>query len=397
MKKIFTLLLFLSLVDCAVGQQQYGWVQKSSLPASGRHRSTMLACGNRVYLGLGHVNSVVDVIYNDWWEYDPGSDSWSQKANYGGGLRYHATGFTIGNYMYVGTGRDPSGTLHKDYWEYDPTTNTWTSIANFPGAGRRGAVSFAINGYGYSGTGSYNADWYKYNPTSNSWSPIPNGPAGRTSSVGMELNGKGYCGTGDIGGNTGDWWEYNPTTNTWTQKATLTGAPRMEACGFAFDGKCFVGTGDDYSSGNNYQDFWAWDPATNTWAQVTDFAGAARRYLVGTTLNGRVYAGTGTSGMNYNDFWEYGTISGIGEIENTTVNVYPVPSANQPVHVQFSKEIASDVTCILYDVTGRAVRITTFGPCSDFVIEQNELAAGTYTYAITTGSDFISSGKLIFK
>lgn len=396
MRKIITLFLLVVLYSNAGAQTQYGWIQKSSLPAPGRHRATALSCGNRGYLGLGHVNSVVDVLYQDWWEYDPGSDTWSQKANYAGGLRYHATGFTIGNYMYVGTGRDPSAALHQDFWKYDPANNTWTSVASFPGAARRGAVSFEIAGYGYTGTGSYYNDFYKYNPTTNSWTPVSSLPTGRTSAVGMSLNGKGYCGTGDVGGNSGDWWEYNPVTDAWTPKTSLPGLPRMEACGFTMAGRCFVGTGDNYSSGDNYADMWAFNPATNSWVQVADFAGAARRYLVAFSLNGRAYAGTGTSGMNYNDWWEYGTISGEEEYTAPTVNVYPVPSAG-PVHFSLSKRLDDAVTCILYDGAGRAVRISNFESCTEFTIERDELPAGNYTYSITSGSQFIRSGQIIFQ
>lgn len=397
MRKLFTLVLFIMIADGALAQTQYGWVQKASLPALGRHRSTALSCGNRAYVGLGHINSVApDVLFEDWWEYDPGSDSWSQKANFMGGLRYHATGFTIGNDMYVGTGRAPSGVLKQDFYKYSPATNTWVQVANFPGTVRRGAVGFEIGGYGYAGTGSYYADWYKYNPTTNTWSPIAQGPTGRISAVGMSLNGKGYCGTGDIGGNSGDWWEYNPTTNVWTQKATLTGLPRMEATGFPLFGKCFVGTGDNYSSGVNYQDFWAWDPATNSWTQVADFAGAARRYLIATTLNGRAYAGTGTSGMNYNDWWEFGSISGVEENDLPSVNVYPVPSSG-PVTFQLSEPVASSMTLVLYDMLGNVVRVSSLQAGSQFSIDKEELSAGTYTYSLTCDSQFFGSGKIIFE
>lgn len=397
MIRIFTLLAFIGISISTFGQTEYGWEQKSSLPAIGRHRATALACGNRAYLGLGHINAVVDVLYNDWWEYDPGTDSWSQKANFAGGLRYHASGFTIGNSIYVGTGRAPSSVLMTDFWKYSPGTNTWTAIANFPGAARRGAVGFEINGYGYVGTGSYYADFYKYDPVANSWSvaaPLANG---RTSAVGMSLNGKGYCGTGDVGGNSGDWWEYNPATNAWTQKTTYGGLPRMEACGFAFDGKCFVGTGDNYSSGINYQDFWAWDPATNAWTQVADFAGAARRYLVALTLGARVYAGTGTSGMNYNDWWEYGSISGVeDETATAEVNIFPTPATEQ-VTFNLNTSVSKTITCVVYDMQGNTVRIENYEPCTGFVLDRRNLPSGTYSYALTSDSKFISSGKFIFQ
>ncbi len=78
-------------------QQELGWLQRSNLAAPGRHRSVVVAIGDRIYVGMGHVNAVVDILYNDWWEFDPGSNSWTQKATYGGGLMHHGFGFVIGN------------------------------------------------------------------------------------------------------------------------------------------------------------------------------------------------------------------------------------------------------------------------------------------------------------
>jgi N-acetylneuraminic acid mutarotase len=397
MKNFYSTLVLFSLVLCVSAQTQYGWIQKASIPALGRHRSTAIACGNRGYIGLGHINSVApDVLFSDWWEYDPGTDTWSQKANFGGGLRYHAAGFAIGNNMYVGTGRAPSGVLMNDFWKYSPATNTWTAVTNFPGAVRRGAVGFEINGYGYVGTGSYYADFYRYDPVMNSWTTVAPLSIGRISAVGLSLNGKGYCGTGDIGGNSGDWYEYNPTLNTWITKASLPGLPRMEACGFTMQGRCYLGTGDNYSSGVNYQDFWCYNPATNSWIQVADFAGAARRYLVALSLNGKAYAGSGTSGMNYNDWWEFGTISGVEESEFPVANVYPVPSSG-PVTFSFNKTLDNNVTCVLYDISGKEVRVESFSSGNQFTIERQDLSVGTYMYSLTSNSDFIGSGKIIFQ
>ena len=44
----------------------------------------------------------------------------------------------------------------NDFWEYDPTTNTWTQKANFGGTPRDGAVGFSIGSKGYIGTGEIN-------------------------------------------------------------------------------------------------------------------------------------------------------------------------------------------------------------------------------------------------
>ncbi|HET6989765.1 MAG TPA: hypothetical protein VFJ43_00510, partial [Bacteroidia bacterium] len=72
---------------CVLAQTQLGWIEKANFPGPARHRASAAAVGNRGYMGLGHINAIVDVLYDDWYEYDPGSDSWTQKANYPGGPR----------------------------------------------------------------------------------------------------------------------------------------------------------------------------------------------------------------------------------------------------------------------------------------------------------------------
>ena len=43
--------------------------------------------------------------------------------------------------------------VHKDFWEYDPATNAWTQKADFGGTARLDAVGFSIGSKGYIGTG----------------------------------------------------------------------------------------------------------------------------------------------------------------------------------------------------------------------------------------------------
>src|SRR5436190_787996 len=95
--------------------------------------------------------------------------TWTKKADFGGGARSGAVGFSIGNKGYIGTGGD------KDFWEYDPASNTWMQKADFGGTARGGAVGFSIDGKGYIGTGSigvnsYKKDFWEYDPVTNVWS-----------------------------------------------------------------------------------------------------------------------------------------------------------------------------------------------------------------------------------
>jgi N-acetylneuraminic acid mutarotase len=391
-------ILIIVLVVCGTdvfAQAQYGWIQKAGFPGPARHRATAAAAGNRGYMGLGHINSVVDVLFDDWFEYDPGTDSWTQKANYPGGPRLHAASFVIDNIIYVGTGRDVNASLHKDFWKYNPVTNTWAAVASYPGAGRRGAVGFTINGLGYVGTGSYHSNFYRYDPSNDSWTQIQSLPGtGRISAVGFAINDKGYIGTGDESGPLNDLWQYDPAFDTWTQMANLPGLPRMEAGGFVLNGKGYIGTGDDFSSGNNYQDFWCYDPSTNAWMQVTDFAGAARRYLSCFTIGNRAYAGLGTSGMNYADFWEYGSISGVEENSGFTFSVYPMPVTEQSM-VQFSSAV-SDAKMELTDINGKLVAKHESISGSQFRLERNGLPDGVYFLRVEENGKLLSIQKIIF-
>ena len=65
-----------------------------------------------------------------------------------------AVGFSIGSKGYIGTGLLIVTFHFKDFWEYDPATNTWTQKADFGGTARTNAVGFSIGSKGYIGTGN---------------------------------------------------------------------------------------------------------------------------------------------------------------------------------------------------------------------------------------------------
>ena len=103
-------------------------------------------------------------------------DVWQRKKPLGNSItpRYGAVSFTINGKAYIGTGIDASHT--KDFWEYDPVTNVWTQKADFAGKARAGAVAFSIGntgfiGLGFSGTlaNGYNSDFWQYNPVRDAW------------------------------------------------------------------------------------------------------------------------------------------------------------------------------------------------------------------------------------
>lgn len=413
MKKLypFLFLLIAELLSSSLIAANFGWTQRENFGGIGRHRSIAFSIGSKGYMGTGHYNAQGDVQFKDIWEYDPASNSWTQKADFGGGKRYHAVAFSIGNKGYVATGRDTTFANKNDVWEYNPLTNIWMQKGNFLGTARRGAVAFVIGNFAYLGTGlegggAYTNTFYRYNPINDTWSPVASMPTGgRISAVGFAIGDKGYVGTGYVNGvgSTNDFWEYNPALNTWTQKANVGGfANRMEASGFAINGKGYLGTGDNYSSGTNYGDFWEYNPNTNIWTQVADFGGLPRRYLTCLTIGNKGYAGTGTNGTNFADFWEYSELLSSEEIINSMneVKVYPLPAFTETT---FDMGNISDLykynfSLSIYSLNGSLVQKIDNISDRKVAINRNNAVSGIYFYVLRSDRYNVSkSGKLIWE
>ena len=117
--------------------------------------------------------------------------TWTRKKDFPGPARANAVGFSIGDKGFYGTGgNDGWTTVFNDFWEYDPVSDSWTRIVDFPGNPRAGAVAFSLDNRGYVGTGSdaiaYNNDpfveqallndFYYYTLSSGVWSGIADFP-----------------------------------------------------------------------------------------------------------------------------------------------------------------------------------------------------------------------------
>jgi len=308
MKKNFTLAIAI-LVIAYASQAQDTWTQKADFAGGGRYGAVGFSIGDKGYIGTGFVG-IGSSDRNDLWEYDSNTDTWAQKADMGGQARTCAVGFSIGNKGYIGTGYYQGNRL-RDFWEYDPVTNTWTERAKFPGTKRWRAVGFSIGNKGYIGTGNdgdRTKDFWEYDPSTNSWTQKADfGGTAREQSVGFSIGDKGYIATGNDGNFKDDLWEYNPTNDTWIQKANFSGAARKRAVGFSIGNKGYLGTGESAGFASR-KDFWEYDPSTDSWSQKTDVGGQGRSMAVGFSINDRGYIGVGFHDFK-DDFWEYAAIN----------------------------------------------------------------------------------------
>ncbi len=129
------------------------WTRKNNIPtAAVRYFGIGFAIGNKGYAAIG-VGADGSTAKNDLWEYNPDTDSWTQKANFGGGIRVNAVGFASASKGYIATGHNNLGSYFNDFWEYNPGTDTWTQKANYPGPGLLAGAGFSIGCHSYLGLG----------------------------------------------------------------------------------------------------------------------------------------------------------------------------------------------------------------------------------------------------
>jgi N-acetylneuraminic acid mutarotase len=136
------------------------WTQKASMPGA-RSGAFAFVVNNKAYVGGGEYHSFtangnLDRTYlSNMWEYDPAVDQWTSKASFVT-RRYKAASFAIANTGYVGTGyifSNGNFIYTKDFYAYNPVTNTWIQKSNYGGYPRYNAVGFAANGFGFIGFG----------------------------------------------------------------------------------------------------------------------------------------------------------------------------------------------------------------------------------------------------
>ena len=322
MRKHALLFLYLTCSITVIAQPDT-WVQKNDVGftapngPTNRAQAVGFSIGNKGFIGTGNpISAEFNGATNDFFAYDPVANAWSKRANFGGGDRFAAVGFSIGSKGYIGTGADSLGRTKKDFWAYDSVTDTWSQKADFA-TSRSGAVGFSIGGKGYIGTGEDSTgqriDFWQYDTAANTWTQKANfGGRKRLAAVGFSIGGRGFIGTGRDGSEGpmsyfNDFWEYDTAADTWTQKANCGNLLRAYGVGFSVGDKGYIGTGKNLTAPDWLDDFWQYDTAADTWTQKANFGGTPRYSATGFSTATHGYIGTGlNSSDNFtNDIWAY--------------------------------------------------------------------------------------------
>lgn len=390
MKTIITILLlgisFSGFCD------KFVWNSKAPYPSFPRHRSSALTIGNKGYMGLGHINSgTISQAYHDWWEFDPSTNSWTQKADYPLD-RFAVTGFTIGNKGYLGAGNEQNFGDRAEFFEYNPITNIWTPKANFPIAAG-GNISFAINGIGYMGFGN-NTGLYSYNPSSDIWNPVATSIPSSDYASAFVINNKAYI----LPAFSNNFYEFNPSTGATTLKAPFIGDSRYAAVSFAVRNEGYIGLGWSSASSDCVKDFYFYNPSTNFWDTIPkSFPGVRRNYVPSFVIGDNAYFGTGSNGTNLGDIWGYEWKVSVGVNEytnNETVSIYPNPTSEKLI-ITINEELLNAKPIIkLFQIEGNAVLDQNITAQST-IIDVSDLSKGIYFSALLDSNQNILSIKKI--
>lgn len=399
------LIILMNILSPSSANCQATWTMKTapSSPFTARNACAGFAIGTKGYFGTG---SDVSGEKADWYEYDPATDSWTQKASFPGGVREAMICFSIGSKGYVGLGDIGGTTAFADFWEYDPSTDTWTAKANFPGGARSTAVGFSIGTKGYVGCGddftNLKNDFYEYDPSTDTWTAKANfGGTARSDASGFSIGSKGYIGVGDDGGAQmkKDFWEYDPSTDTWIAKANFGGGNRTTATAFSLNSLGYIGAGDNGTALK--KDFWSWDPMTNTWTAITNFSGASRSDMLGFAIGTKAYAGNGnTCGAScyLNDWYELslGTVS-VQEINKhlSKFNIFPNPTSEK-LNISYESVNNNITSMVVFDVLGNKVNSFDLPQTSsNFSIDLSKFTNGIYYVQFINNGTKIGGEKLV--
>lgn len=163
------------------------WKRLADCPCEERIHPAFVAVDGRIYVGLGNNSANL----KDWWEYDIAKNKWIQKPEFPGPRRHHPFYFAIDSIAYVGFGHGDEqvdgDVIFKDFYKYNPKTEQWTLLSKFPGDQRVAGTQFDAFGKGYllSGDGPRHqpmttGEFWEYEPKTDKWTKLKSHPGNQS-------------------------------------------------------------------------------------------------------------------------------------------------------------------------------------------------------------------------
>jgi hypothetical protein len=372
------------------------WVKKANFPDS-RITATGFSIGNYGYVGGGILDKN-DV--RDFWRYDSETDMWESIDSIPAkGKVAWAVTFVINKKAYVCN--------INQLWEYNPETGNWTRKADPPAHNSvygSSMTGFSIGNFGYVYAsndlypGSPSNVFFQYDPETDTWTEKATCPANRMiSMVGFSLQGKGYIGAGNVLFSEEDqqYWEYDPKLDEWLRIADFPGEPRLGAVAFSTTNFGYVGSGQ-ITGANPAPDFWRYNPATDNWEQI-DSIGYNTMGAFAFTINGKGYVGGGGETQE-GQFWEYSPLFQVDAGRDTslcmcddTLHLGSSPSASggQPPYI-YTWKVLPNIPAYFPNISSEILNDTT---TANPFMECGPIINDTVTFILTVTDSYENTGS----
>lgn len=247
------------------------WIEKAPFPGVARVKATAIVINGKALVGLGfrpHRGGYTGGYLNDFWLYDPISDTWSERKPFPSNAVDACISFVANNTIYVGMGFNGFN-FTKELWKYNFENDTWIRLNDFIGTHRSGGICVTADNHVYFGTGRSSVnfdDWWEYLPASDKWTKLKSMPDdGRTMAVALNVNERIFVATGHYiagyltgGHEKSDIWEYDSNNNKWYLRGNIPTAGRENAISFCINGIGYIGFGENKNSIHN--DLWSFKP-----------------------------------------------------------------------------------------------------------------------------------------
>lgn len=249
------------------------WTFRSDFPGPNIRNAFAFQIDGTGYMGAGYTGAY---SLPHFWKYEPINDDWIQLPDFPGGGRSHALALSADSKAYVLAGGVAASTLdgeavyYNDLWEFDPVTESWTLLGNLPGETRWRAYGWLLDQKIYIGGGSNPEqsfeDLYAFDLTTGTWEEKK--ACATEKIVGgfyFTLHDKGYFVEGasldETSLNLSEYgnrvFEYDPSSDTWSQEGNFIGPPRVFGFSVTYQDKVILGLGRNYEDDTLYKDVYS--------------------------------------------------------------------------------------------------------------------------------------------
>ena len=276
------------------------------MPTEGRASACVCVLDGKAYVFAGRDKT--GQYLNDLWQYDPKTDSWTDLGTTPLAPRVKCVCTIYDGELYIGLGFGEGGVYAndsylRDWWRWEPGTNIWTQLAEYESQRTISPVPYICGERIYTiyGTdGCFSRDITYYDVQTDSWFTEPEDWHRAKSvfgGVGTTVQGRCFFGLGNNTSNLNQWYEVSLPADKWTRRCSLPGKGRVlcACCATAeyiyiFGGRYLAG---ELTGGEVFADYHRYNPDKDQWEQCGRMPCGRAENQIAFSINGKVYFGLG--------------------------------------------------------------------------------------------------------